>query len=159
MPPDPLEHKGEGPVTYSRRQQDHLQIQSGVEYPVAQRKAGPAQQADRHHTAAEGAGKGHEKDPLTEQPAAPAVGDQEHQDSGGDAACRMGQEGQPRQEDRHSIHPSQDSPQSEAPTAEGLPGQPGRSQQEEVVHQSVEEEQSIDVDDRHSSPSFRHVLL
>ena len=33
------------------------------------------------------------------------------------------------------------------------------SQQEEVVHQSVEEEQSIDVDDRHSSPSFRHVLL
>ena len=66
----------------------------------------------------------------------------------------MGQKAQPGQEDRHRVQPPQGRAQGEPPAPQGLPRQPGRGQQEEVVHQSVEEEQRVYIDNGHVSPPF-----
>ena len=82
----------------------------------------------------------------------------------------MRQKAQPRQKDGHGVQPAQPRSQGKAHPMQGLPRQPGRSQQEKVIHPSVEVEQRVYVDHCHSPtpprniagghrPPLQHVLL
>ena len=149
MPGQTLKHQGEHPIAHRRRQQHNFQVQCGVEHPVAQGEPRPAQQTDGHHPAPKGTGQDREKHPLPEQAAAPPVGRHQHQSGRGDTAQGMGQKAQARQENSHGVQPPQSRPQGKAPAAQRLSCQPCCRQQEQIVHQGIEEEQRVYVNNCH----------
>lgn len=153
MPPDPPEHQGQQAIAPRRRQQHNLQIHPGVQHAAPQGQPLPPQQLHRQHSAPEGAGRARKistwrSSLLLRQKASSTINTAAAPRHRGRA-----QKAHPRQEDGHRIQSAQDGPQGKAQPGQGLPRQPGRGQQQQVVHHRVEQKQRVHIDDRHPGPS------
>ena len=137
----PPEDQGDDRIAPRCREQDDLQVHGGVEHPAPQAQPPPPQQSDGQHASAEGAGEQKKDHHLAQQAAAAAEGGEHRQPAEGPP-----QEPEAGQKERHRIKPAQQRPQGEAEPAQPLPGQPGGAEQEQIVHNGVEQEQGIHID-------------
>ena len=65
---------------------------------------------------------------------------------------RLGQKAQPRQKHRRRVSAPGQGRQCVAPPPQGKPRQPGRAEEEQIVHQSVQNKHAVYVNDRHAAP-------
>ena len=142
----PPEDQGDDRIAPRCREQDDLQVHGGVEHPAPQAQPPPPQQSDGQHASAEGAGEQKKDHHLAQQAAAAAEGGEHHQHRRRQPAEGPPQEPEAGQKERHRIKPAQQRPQGEAEPAQPLPGQPGGAEQEQIVHNGVEQEQGIHID-------------
>ncbi len=157
-----------------RRPEDHRQhgvgrrgghhqgpgVHVGVEHPVHRRDPAPCQQSQAQHTARHGAGDGEKQQFQPQQFLLPAVGDEPQQDPRRDFHRRLGQEAQARQEHRRRVGPPGQGRQGVAPPFQRQPRKAGGAEEEQIVHQPVQQEHAVYVDDRHAAPApfFQELL-
>ena len=144
---------------YNRQQQigpggsyeQHLGVHIRVENAVHRRHGAACHHSQGHHAACQGPGKAKEQRRQPAQVLLSAKGRQGQQHPCRRLGRRGRQKAQSRQEYRRRVAPAQGRRQRIPPPPQGHPGQPGRHQTEEIVHQSVEKKHAVQIDHRHVS--------
>lgn len=156
----PPEHQAQDRVADNDRDQQKAQVESGVQHPVFQRQPPSPQELQRQHNAAQGGGSAEKHQKQPEQPGTSAIARQHHQHRRADLAQRMGQPLAARQEKDRGIHGPQQRPQRQPGPGDHFPGDPGRRQQQQIVHRQVQQKEHIYVNYGHGAPPFpRQPLL
>ncbi len=164
LPPDPVarrraEDQGEDGVSRRPADDQGPGVHVGVEHAFHHRDPAPGQKPQAQHTARHGAGDSEEQQQKPQQLLLPAVGHEAQQHPRRELHRRLGQEAQPRQEHRRRVSPPGQRRQGVAPPPQGQARQPGGTEEEQVVHQGVQGEHAVDVDDRHAAPPFFQGIL
>ena len=131
--------------------EQHLGVHIRVENAVHRRHGAACHQSQGHHAARQGPGKAKEQRRQPAQMLLSAKGRQGQQHPCRRLGRRGRQKAQSRQEYRRRVAPAQGRRQRIPPPPQGHPGQPGRHQTEEIVHQSVEKKYAVQIDHRHVS--------
>lgn len=136
-------------------------VHVGVKHAVHHRHAAPRQQAQSQHTARHGAGNGEEQQDQPQQLLLPAVGGQPQQHARRQLHRRFRQKPQMGQKHRRRVSAPRQGGKNVAPPPQRQARQAGGGEEEQIVHQGVQRENAVDVDDGHAAPSplFPRVII
>ena len=150
----PPEYHGEYRVGRRPRHRQSPGVHICVQHAVHRRNAAPRQQSQPQHTARHSAGDREKQQSQPQQLLLAAVGRQRQQHPRRQLHRGLRQEAQPRQEHRRRVNAPQQPRQGAAPPPQRQARQPGGAEEEQVVHQGVQHEHAVDVNDRHRVLSF-----
>ena len=146
------EHQRQHSISCGGRQDQYPQVDVRVEDAPADGDAGLGQQAQTQHAARQSTGNRQHEKGQAQEPLLPAEGDQGHQSPHRQLYRQLCQHCQTRTEHRHGVAASQHRRQQVPPPAQGNPGQPGRQQQNQIVHGRIQRKHTVYINDCHRCP-------
>lgn len=126
-------------------------IHIGIKNAVNHWHTASGQQSQAQNTARHSAGDSEEQENQPQKLLLPAIGRQAHQHTRRQLNRCLGEKPPPRQEYRRRVSASQEGGQKTAAPSQRQARQPGGSQEQEVIHQPVQEKNAVYVNYRHAA--------
>ena len=149
------EHQGQQQISRRGRHQQHSCVDVRVKNAVYCRNGAAGEEPHPQYAPRHGAGNGEQQHRQPKEPLFSAKGRQSKSCPRRRLHRCLGKKPSAGEEAGHGIHPAKQRGDQIPSPSQGDPGQPGRSQKEQIVHQGIEDKDTVHIHHRHGLPSFR----